>query len=195
MRSEIVLRRTLSADGRTRAFVNDEPIGVALLKDLGGILLEVHGQTDDRGLFDVSTQRLLLDSFGGNETLAGEVASRFGELDAARKAEAELRRMASEAAADTDYVKASLDELSSLAPEEGEEAALANERVLLMNATRIAEDVSAASESLGGGRGAENALALALKRLSRLNESARPALAAAEAALEQAFALVEDARR
>jgi DNA repair protein RecN (Recombination protein N) len=193
--NEIVLRRTLSADGRTRAFVNDEPVGVGLLKDLGGSLLEVHGQTDDRGLFDVSTHRVLLDAFGGNEALAREVAERFAALDAARKAEAELRRTAAEAAADAEYVKASFDELSTLAPEEGEEVALANERVLLMNATKIAEDVSAASESLSGDRGAENALAVALKRLSRMNESARPALAAAEAALEQAFAQTEEARR
>lgn len=193
--SEIVLRRTLSTDGRTRAFVNDEPVGVALLKDLGASLLEVHGQTDDRGLFDVATHRVLLDAFGGNEALTHEVADRFAELDAARKAEAELRRTAADAAADAEYVKAAYDELSSLAPEEGEEAALANERVLLMNATRIAEDVSAASESLSGERGAESALAVTLKRLARLNESARPALAAAEAALEQAFAQTEEARR
>ena len=61
---EIVLRRTLAADGRTRAFVNDEPVGVALLKDIGAALLEVHGQTDDRGLFDAATHRALLDAFG-----------------------------------------------------------------------------------------------------------------------------------
>ncbi len=193
--NEIVLRRTLASDGRTRAFVNDEPVGVALLKDLGGSLLEVHGQTDDRGLFYVSTHRVLLDAFGGNEALAKDVAERFAELDAARRAEAELRRMAADAAADAAYVKASFDELSSLAPEKGEEEALANERLLLMNATKIAEDISAASESLSGERGAENALAVALKRLSRLNESARPALASAAAALEQAFAQTEEARR
>ena len=193
--NEIVLRRTLAADGRTRAFVNDEPVGVTLLKDLGGILLEVHGQNDDRGLFDSATHRVLLDAFGGNDALVREVAARFAELDATRKAEADLRRMANEAAADAGYVKASLDELSALSPEEGEEAALANERVLLMNATKIAEDVSAASDSLSGERGAESALAVALKRLSRLNENARPALAAAEAALEQAFAQTEEARR
>ena len=67
---EIVLRRTLAADGRTRAFVNDEPVGVALLKDVGRQLLEVHGQADDRGLFDVATHRGLLDAFGGHERAA-----------------------------------------------------------------------------------------------------------------------------
>ncbi len=192
---EIVLRRTLAADGRTRGFVNDQPVGVALLKDLGALLLEVHGQADDRGLFDVATHRLLLDAFGGHEALARETAARFAELDRARRAEAELRRLAAAAAADADYVRSTVEELSSLAPQAGEEAALAAERVLLMNASRIAEDVSAASEALGGERGAEAALAVALKRLSRVNESARAAVRAAEAALEQAFAHTEEARR
>ena len=192
---EIVLRRTLSADGRTRGFVNDEPVGVALLKDLGALLLEVHGQADDRGLFDVATHRLLLDAFGDHLAQARETASRFGELDRARAAEAELRRLSAQAAADADYVKAALEELSALAPVPGEEAALAGERLLLMNASRIAEDVQAAQEALGGERGAETALAVALKRLTRMNETARQAVAAAIAALEQAFAHTEEARR
>src|SRR6185437_4670373 len=129
-----------------RAFVNDDPVGVGLLKDLGAMLLEIHGQTDDRGLFDVSTHRILLDAFGGNDALADETAKRFAELDRARTAEADLRRVAAEAAADADYIKSVVDELSALAPEEGEETSLASERTLLMNASRIAEDISAASE-------------------------------------------------
>ncbi len=63
---EIVLRRSLAADGKSRAFINDEAVSVGLLKDLGGLLLEVHGQADDRGLFDVATHRGLLDAFGGS---------------------------------------------------------------------------------------------------------------------------------
>jgi len=191
--AEIVLRRTLSADGRTRGFVNDQPVGVALLKDLGALLLEVHGQADDRGLFDVSTHRALLDAFGGHDV--EEVGARHAELARAREAEAALKRVADEAAADADYVRGAADELSALAPEQGEEAALASERALLMNASRIAEDLSAASDALGGERGAEASLAVALKRLSRMDQAARPALASAEVALEQAFANTEDARR
>jgi len=193
--TEIVLRRTLSTDGRTRGFVNDAPVGVGLMRDLGGMLLEIHGQSDDRGLFDVATHRGLLDAFGAHEALAGEVGARFEGLDRARKQEADLKRLAAEAAADADYVRASADELSALAPEAGEEAVLAAERAVMMNASRIAEDVSAASDALSGERGAEASLAVALKRLSRLDPAARPSLAAAEAALEQAFANTEEARR
>ena len=192
---EIVLRRTLAADGRTRGFVNDEPVGVALLKDIGASLLEVHGQTDDRGLFDNATHRALLDAFGAHEDVADDVSARFAAYDAARAKLEELRRLQATAAADADYVKQAVDELSTLDAREGEETSLAAERALLMNASRIVEDVSAASELLSGERGAEASLALALKRLSRMSEEARKAAAAAESALEQSFALAEEARR
>jgi len=192
---EIVLRRTLAADGRTRAFVNDETVGVALLKDIGAALLEVHGQSDDRGLFDVATHRALLDAFGGHEALAEDVAACFAAYDAARAKAEELRRVQATAAADAEYVKQTVDELSALDAKEGDEASLAAERSLLMNASRISEDVSAASEILSGERGAEALLAGALKRLSRMKEEARQAAASAEAALEQSFALAEEARR
>ena len=194
-KDEIVLRRTLASDGRTRAFVNDEPVGVVLLKDIGASLLEVHGQADDRGLFDAATHRALLDAFGGNEAQAEEVAMRFAAFDAARTQLESLRLAQAGAAADADYVRQAVDELSALDAQEGEEASLAAERALLMNASRIVEDVSAAAELLSGERGAEASLALALKRLSRMNEEARKAAAAAEAALEQAYALAEEGRR
>ncbi len=193
--SEIVLRRTLAADGRTRAYVNDEPVGVAFLKDLGAALLEVHGQTDDRGLFDSATHRALLDAFGDHDKLADDVAEMFAAYDSACIAAEDLKRSQALAAADADYIRQSVDELTALDAEAGEEETLASERALMMNAARIAEDVSAASDLLSGERGAESALAGALKRLSRMGEEARKAAAAAEAALEQAFAQTEEGRR
>ena len=192
---EIILRRALSADGRTRGFINDEAVGVGLLRELGVMLVEIHGQADDRGLFDPATHRKLLDDFGNLGELAKETADRFAELEAARDAEAALRRAASAAAGEADYLHHAVKELSELSPEEGEEARLASERTLLMNAGKIAEDVSAAVEAVAGDKGAEATLAAALKRLTRMNEEARKRAAAAEQALEEAFALAEDARR
>jgi DNA repair protein RecN (Recombination protein N) len=193
--AELILRRTISADGRTRAFVNDEPVGVGLLRDIGAMLVEIHGQADDRGLFDSTTHRRLLDQFGGHEDLVARVAALFGELEAARRRADELRREATSAAADLDYLKHTIEELSSLHPEAGEEEKLAAERALLMNASRIAEEISAALELLSGERGAEANLASGLKRLSRLKPEAREAVAAAERALDQSFALAEEGRR
>jgi len=192
---EIVLRRTLSADGRTRAFVNDEPVGVALLRDVGAALLEVHGQADDRGLFDTATHRGLLDAFAGHDALLRETAETFAAFDGARKALADLKAEAAAAAADADYIRHAAEELTALAPEDGEEARLAAERALLANATRIAEDIAAAADLLDGDRGAATAISGALRRLSRMNEDARQASAAAEQALDQAYNAIEDARR
>jgi len=192
---EIVLRRSLSADGKSRAFINDQAVGVGLLKELGGLLLEVHGQSDDRGLFDTGTHRGLLDSFGGLETQLRAVADKYVAWDAARSAFAELKANAAEAQRNADYVRAPAAELGDFAPEIGEEERLAGERALMMNAARIAEDLSAASEALSGERGAEAGLASALKKLSRLQEEARKRIAGAESALEQAYAQTEEARR
>jgi DNA repair protein RecN (Recombination protein N) len=192
---EIVLRRTLAGDGRSRAFVNDQAVGVSLLKDVGSLLLEVHGQQDDRGLFDTATHRGLLDGFGSLNGDAQTVALLHGEWSAARAALEELKALAERAQAEADFVRAAANELSDFAPEEGEEEQLAGERALMMNASRIAEDVSAALEALSGERGAETGLAQALKKLSRMNEEARKAAAAAETALEQSYALAEEARR
>ena len=192
---EIILRRTIAGDGRTRAFVNDEAVGIALLREIGALLVEIHGQGDDRGLFDSATHRRLLDAFGGLETLAAQTAQRFAAFEAARTAQDALRSAAAASASEAEFLLHAVRELGSLGAEEGEEAQLAAERALLMNAGRIAEDVATAIDSLAGDKGAEAMLAAALKRLARLGEAARTRIAPAEAALEQAFALAEDARR
>jgi DNA repair protein RecN (Recombination protein N) len=192
---EIVLRRTLAADGRTRAFVNDEPVGVTFLRDVGSDLLEVHGQADDRGLFDVSTHRGMLDSFAGHDALLHETAEKFSAFDGARTDLSLLLAAAEAAAVDADYIQHAVKELTALSPEEGEEARLSAERALLMNASRIAEDVTAAADLLNGDRGAGAQISAALKRLSRMTEESRKASASAEHALDQAYNALEDARR
>src|SRR2546423_3001357 len=91
---EMFLRRSVSADGRTRAFVNDDPVGVGLLRDAGMLLVEIHGQADDRGLFDMATHRRLLDAFGGHEALAEQAAVLFQACERARAHAAVLQRAA-----------------------------------------------------------------------------------------------------
>ncbi|HUJ46243.1 MAG TPA: AAA family ATPase, partial [Rhizomicrobium sp.] len=192
---DLILRRAITADGRTRAFVNDESVGVGLLRDLGAVLVEIHGQSDDRGLFDPATHRRLLDAFGDHGALVETVGARFEELQSARERAAEIKQQIETAAADVEYLRHTVEELGSLSPEPGEEEKLAAERALLMNAGRIAEEVSAAVELLSGERGAEPSLAGAMKRLSRMKPEAREAVASAERVLEQAFASAEEARR
>jgi DNA repair protein RecN (Recombination protein N) len=193
--NEVILRRVVSADGRTRAFVNDQPVGIALAREIGASLLEVHGQADDRGLFDSATHRVLLDSYAGNATLAERVAALYAAHAAAQTRRDELLRARESAAQESDYLNHAVRELSQLGAEEGEEERLAGERALLMNAGRIAEEIDAALGFVSGDGGAELNLGSALRRISRLSPEARQAANAAEAALEAAFAHTEEARR
>jgi DNA repair protein RecN (Recombination protein N) len=191
---ELVLRRTIAADGRTRAFINDQSAGVALLREIGAGLLEVHGQTDDRGLFDAATHRQLLDNFGGHVALAEEVAARHAELTSAKTRCHAIKGAAASAASEIEFLTYAIGELSRLAPEAGEEAQLASMRALLMNAGRIGEDIAATADLITGERGAETAIAQALRKLSRLAPEGRAAAQPTESALEIALANVQEAR-
>jgi DNA repair protein RecN (Recombination protein N) len=192
---EIILRRMVSTDGRSRAFVNDQPVGVQLAREIGGLLLEVHGQADDRGLFDAGTHRRLLDAFGTHEALAQEVARLSAAVATARKRVSELSAAHQAAAREIDYLSHATRELRDLAPEPGEEAALASTRALLMGSGRLAEDISAAVEFISGDGGAEIRLASALRRLSRLPVEGKGLVGPAVAMLESGLAQVEEGRR
>jgi DNA repair protein RecN (Recombination protein N) len=190
---EIILRRTVTADGRNRAYVNDSPIGVQLAREIGAALLEIHGQTDDRGLFDTATHRVLLDAFGGHTALAGDVARSHAAFAAANARLGKLRGDQAAAAQEIDYLKHAAKELRDLAPEPGEEESLATTRGLLMNAERLAQEISTAADFVGGDASAEVQLTAALRRLSRLPAEGRQAASSAENALDSALALVQEA--
>jgi DNA repair protein RecN (Recombination protein N) len=190
---EIMLRRVVLADGRSRAFVNDSPVGVGLAREIGAALLEVHGQADDRGLFDAATHRVLLDSFGGHADLAADVAARFAGLAAAERRRDELRRVSQSAAQEIEYLTHAAKELGNLAPQAGEEASLGATRALLMNAGRLAQEIAAALDFVAGDAGAEVKLSGALRRLSRLPAEGREAARGAEGSLDSALALVQEA--
>jgi DNA repair protein RecN (Recombination protein N) len=192
---ELILRRSVTQESRTRAFINDQPVSVALVHEIGAALLEVHGQTDDRGLFDGATHRVLLDAYGCHEKLAADVQESHANLSAAMARLQELVHARAGAAAEIEFLTHATTELAQLAPEIGEEDRLASERALLMNAYRIAEEISTVISFVTGDGGAELNLGSALRRLSRLNPQGRQAVKPAEAALEAAFAHTEEARR
>ncbi|MGE5565129.1 MAG: DNA repair protein RecN [Parcubacteria group bacterium] len=166
---DLVLRRALSADGRSRAFVNDQATSVGVLKDLGALLLEVHGQHETVGLLDPRTHRPLLDAFGQLDT--GSVASAWSAWRAARERAEALRAAAGRSAAEIEEITVRLAELDRLAPREGEEAALAEERALLGAAEKALTDIAAARDALGGERTA-SALAQAFRALQRAKDRA-----------------------
>jgi DNA repair protein RecN (Recombination protein N) len=113
---DLILRRVQFADGRTRAFVNDQTVSVQALKRLGAALVEIHGQHDERALVDPASHRTILDSYGGLEPelrAVGEAARRVAQTRVGI-AEAEARLKA--ARAEADFATHSLEELTSLAP-------------------------------------------------------------------------------
>ncbi|MDO8295582.1 MAG: DNA repair protein RecN [Caulobacter sp.] len=174
---DLVLRRQLSADGRSRAFVNDQATGVAALKELGALLLEVHGQHETVGLLDPRTHRTLLDAFGG--VSAAATAGAWSAWRAARERAGALRDRAAHAEAEIEELTLRLAELDRLDPREGEETALAEERALLGAAEKALADVDAARDALGG-EGTAGRLSQAFRALERARERAIQAGAATE---------------
>src|SRR5947207_2372283 len=122
---ELILRRVQLADGRTRAFVNDQPVSVQVLKSLSVSLVEIHGQHDERALVDTATHRSLLDAFGALEGDAAQVARAWSDWRAAREAVEAHRARVEQARREAEWLRHAVDELGRLAPEPGEEKALA----------------------------------------------------------------------
>jgi DNA repair protein RecN (Recombination protein N) len=187
----LLVRRVITEDGRARAFVNDEPVSQGLLRQLGALLVEVHGQNEDEGLTDPAAHRALLDNFVGIDVAPLRAAfARWQE--AALALEHHTAEMAA-AARDADYVRHAADELEALAPKPGEESALAGERAGFAQAVKLGAGVGEAEELLARDGGVSGRLGQALRRLERLADKAEGALAPALAALERARAEAAEA--
>src|SRR3954469_12297721 len=186
---EMILRRVQLADGRTRAFVNDQSISVQTLKAIGAVLVEIHGQHDERALVDASTHRQLLDAFAGLEK---EVSALETLWEARRTANAALdahRASMERAAREADYLRHASDELKALRPKDGEETALAGRRTIMMQGEKIASDVREAQEAVGGPHSPVPALRARVRRVGAEGgggpHSPVPALSAAGRRLER----------
>jgi DNA repair protein RecN (Recombination protein N) len=183
----LVIRRIVKADGGSRALVNDQSASVGLLRALGALLVEIHGQHDDRGLLNPRGHRALLDSFARLSTEDCEAAFRaWGEAEAALAA---AREQLESAASDRDWLAHAVDELTRLAPEPGEEAALAGVRATMQKGARLAEHIAAIGALLGGSEGGLSLLRQAARRLERIageHERLDETLAALDRALAEA---------
>jgi DNA repair protein RecN (Recombination protein N) len=184
---DLVLRRTLAADGRSRAFVNDQATSVATLRDLGALLFEVHGQHQTVGLLDAATHRPLLDGFGRLTSELAAVAEAWSAARAARERAQALADQAGRAAAETEDLTFRLAELDRLDPREGEETALAGERAVLGAAEKALADIATARDALGGDAVSQK-LAAAHRALERARDRALGSGVAADSAAIQRLA-------
>ncbi len=191
---DIILRRVQTKDGRSRAFINDQPVSVGLLRQVGDMLVEVHGQHDERGLLDASGHRAMLDAFGGFEKQVADLRSLWNAASAAREALAAHEALLARAKAEQDYLTHVVGELDELQPQPGEETTLAEERTLMMHSEKIAGDLAEAEEALSGDGGLDARLTVALRRLARAAEQAGGRLDAAIAALDRTLTEAAEAR-
>ncbi len=168
---DIILRRVQFPDGRTRAFINDQPVSAGLLQAIGRLVVEIHGQHDDRALVDVASHRALLDAFGGHEQMVSRVWQAHEALVEAVAAVDGQRAVIEEARAREEYARHVVAELGDLAPEAGEEEVLAERRQRLMQLEKAAEEVRDADEILNGPMAPGPALSGLLRRLGRKAES------------------------
>jgi DNA repair protein RecN (Recombination protein N) len=179
----LILKRQLRSDGGSKAFINDQSVGVALLRELGGFLVELHGQHDDRGLVNPRGHRALLDRYARADVAGVEAAWRHWRslrdaLDAARA------RIA-QAAADQDLLLAHLAELDALTPVAGEEEELATARATMQKGERLSDDLAELQHLWAGSDSALAALRGAARQLDRI-AGEHPLLGEALAALDRA---------
>ena len=174
---ELILRRVQFADGRTRAFVNDQPVSAQALKSLGAALVEIHGQHDDRALIEPAGHRDLVDAFGGLSADAARVADAYAAWQAADADRERHEREIAASRANQDYLSHAVEELRQLAPQPGEEEALAARRQLMMHAEKLAGELAEALDALQG-EGTSGARLASLGRRSNARTRARSSIAA-----------------
>ena len=197
---ELILRRIQLADGRTRAFVNDQSVSAQTLRSVAAGLVEIHGQHDERALLDASTHRAVVDAYGGHRGLVEATGSASSAL---RRAESELeaeRARVAAARAAADYARHAHEELTALDVQPGEEEALADRRQRMMQGEKVAADIREAHENLSGDSAILPVLSAISRRLQRrlpqapgLIEPSVQALDEAMQALEIATQTVESA--
>jgi len=180
----LLVRRTLKADGGSRAFAGGAGVSASVLRDIANGLVEIHGQHDDRGLLNPRGHRALLDAFARID--ASPVAEAWAEVQRLTERLAEARETAAAAERDRDWLEHAAKEIAALAPEPGEETRLAEERAAMQAGAKAGEALTGIDELLGGSDGALAQLRLAARRIER-GAAEHPLLAEALASLDRAL--------
>ncbi|EPE97684.1 DNA repair protein RecN [Rhizobium grahamii] len=186
---DLIFRRVQNSDGRTKAYVNDQPLSVQLMRQAGQMLVEIHGQHDDRALVDAHAHRILLDAFAGANEDAAAVSNLYRIWRDTERTLKKQREKVENAAREADYLRSSVEELEKLSPHDGEEDELADRRQKMMKAERIAGDIAEASEFLNGNASPVPHIASLVRRLERKSHEApgllEDTVALLDAALDQ----------
>jgi DNA repair protein RecN (Recombination protein N) len=179
----LLIRRSLKADGGSKAFINDQPCSASLLREVGALLVEIHGQHDDRGLLNPRGHRALLDTFGRCDVRA--TAGAFTSWQEAKSRLETTREAIENAARDREYLEHAVAELRAFAPIAGEEEQLANERADMQKGERITDDLKSVLAAFDGSKSGIAQLRSAARKLDRLAPE-HPLLSDALTALDRA---------
>ncbi|VAV98650.1 DNA repair protein RecN [hydrothermal vent metagenome] len=165
---QVILRRTLTRDGRSRAYINDQPVSITLLREVGDMLVEIHGQHDERGLLNAAGHRKILDDYGHYDELRIAVRQSHQTLISLEEQLAEEEAKLAKVKADEDYIRHNLQELEVLSPVPGEESQLADERSRMMQGEQMSDGLQDILSGLLNKNGIDAALRSLLRRLSRM---------------------------
>lgn len=167
--AEIMIKRTLAANGVGKIFFNDQPISAKLLKEIGKYLVEIHGQFDNQGLLNPANHLNILDNFGGYDNLLLQCRAAFFDYKQAQKkrlaAEAEIAKAKEE----EDNLRHWVKELQQIAPQAGEMEDLQSRRQELMHAEKIIENLNYAYAALADGKDVASSLRAAQNGLAKAN--------------------------
>lgn len=189
----LLLRRILGKDGRSRAYANDQPISITLLRQLGELLVEIQGQFDQHGLMDASTHIDVLDNFSQHHKERQKVMKTYHEWQRLVFALQAAIDKSEKAKTDEEYLRFALDELEKFGPSLDEEEELSKSRILLQNAEKLVESINDASNQLSGSKGADAQMRQAQRILERAGEKTGDILDTALASLDRAAEELQEA--
>ncbi len=190
----LIVRRIQSTDGRTRAFINDQPVSATLLRKVAAAVVEIHGQHDDRALIEPATHLRLLDAFCGNGERAAHVTRCWNDWRELQGQLEDYRVEVDQARQDEDYLRHCLEELVVLDPEIGEEDRLHSERQLMMHAEKYAGDIQEAAAALEANGSQRARISAALRKFERAGSDVQPLMTPMVEALDKVLGALDEAQ-
>ena len=169
---ELIIRRTLGADGRSKAFINDKPVSVTLLKDIGETLVDIHGQFETHGLLDTKNHMGLIDQYGQLNHDVQVVQASWAHWRSTQKALSDHQAALEKAKADEEYLIACVAEMEAINPEKGEEDILLQKRQRLQHFEAVMDGLNEAYQALDGDKAANDSLYRAIRALEKIADKA-----------------------
>ena len=167
---QLILRRVITRDGRSKAFIDDQPVSIGLLAECGNLLIERYDQHDGLGLLNQARHRQLLDDFAASHNILRELKQSYSQVNNIKAAIDDYQRQLAASRSDEVYWRHIIAELTALSPQVGEEEKLAEMRRLMVAGERATEGLDSVIDLLSDGDGVAVSLRIIQRRLERMSE-------------------------